>query len=60
MANIFDISKIKAFVPGYQARIPFREGVRGILAWFDADTRRKRVDPVVNAEMDALIAAYQR
>ena len=59
-SNIFDNSKIKAFVPGYQARIPFREGVRGILAWFDADPRRKRVDPQVNAEMDALIAAYQR
>jgi nucleoside-diphosphate-sugar epimerase len=58
-SGIFDNTKIKAFVPGYQARIPFREGVGGILAWFDADPRRKRVDPAVNAEMDSLIAAYK-
>jgi nucleoside-diphosphate-sugar epimerase len=57
---LFDNSKIKAFVPGFQARIPFREGVRRTLAWFDADPARKRVDEAVNAEMDKILAAYER
>lgn len=55
---IFDNSKIKAFVPGYRAVIPFREGIRRTLAWFDADEKRRRVDPVVNAELNHILAAY--
>ena len=34
---VFDNSKIKAFVPGFQATVPFREGIRRTLAWFAAD-----------------------
>jgi nucleoside-diphosphate-sugar epimerase len=55
---IFDNSKIKAFVPGFQAVIPFREGIRRTLAWFDADEKRQRVDEDVNKDMDAILAAY--
>ncbi len=55
---VFDNSKIKTFVPGFQAVIPFREGVRRTLAWFDADEKRKRIDPAVNQEMDAILQAF--
>ncbi|MFO1475359.1 MAG: SDR family oxidoreductase [Verrucomicrobiota bacterium] len=55
---VFDNSKIKRFVPGFQATIPFREGIRRTLAWFDADEKRRRVDAAVNAEMDRVIAAW--
>jgi nucleoside-diphosphate-sugar epimerase len=55
---IFDNSKIKAFVPGFQAVIPFRDGIRRTLAWFDADESRRRIDQAVNAEMDHILAAY--
>ncbi|HEX2905910.1 MAG TPA: SDR family oxidoreductase [Phototrophicaceae bacterium] len=55
---IFDNSKIKTFVPGFQAVIPFREGIRRTLAWFDADPSRKRVDETANQELDAILAAY--
>jgi nucleoside-diphosphate-sugar epimerase len=54
---VFDNSKIKTFVPGYRAQIPFREGIRRTLAWFDADEKRRRVDETVNAEMDRILAA---
>jgi len=57
---IFDNSKIKAFTPSFQAVIPFREGIRRTLAWFDADERRRCVDGAVNEEMDRIIAAYTR
>jgi nucleoside-diphosphate-sugar epimerase len=55
---VFDNSKIKAYVPGFQAVIPFREGIRRTLAWFDADKNRQRVDEVVNAELDRILTAY--
>jgi nucleoside-diphosphate-sugar epimerase len=55
---IFDNGKIKTFVPGFQAVIPFREGIRRTLDWFDADEERKRVDADVNAEMDHILAEY--
>ena len=56
---IFDNSKIKTFVPGFQAVIPFREGVRRTLAWYHADPQRQWIDEAVNAEMDHILAAYQ-
>ena len=55
---VFDNSKIKAFVPGFQATIPFRDGIRRTLAWFAADEKRQRVDEVVNAEMDRILEVY--
>jgi hypothetical protein len=55
---IFDNSKIKTFVPGFQAVIPFREGIRRTLAWFDADEKRRWVNEDVNSEMDRILAAY--
>jgi nucleoside-diphosphate-sugar epimerase len=55
---IFDNSKIKTFVPGFQCHIPFREGVRRTLDWFHADPARQRIDAAVNAEMDRILAAY--
>jgi hypothetical protein len=55
---VFDNSKIKAFVPGFQAVIPFREGIRRTLAWFAADERRQRIDETVHAEMDRILQAY--
>ena len=55
---IFDNSKNKAFVPGFQAVIPFREGIRRTLAWFNADEKRRWVNHGVNDEMDRILAAY--
>lgn len=55
---VFDNSKIKEFVPGFQATIPFREGIRRTLAWFNADEMRQCVDEEVNMEMDRILKAY--
>ena len=56
---IFDNSKIKAFVPEFKATIPFSEGVKKTLAWFDADPKRKIVRAETNAKMDGIIQAYE-
>ncbi len=55
---VFDNHKIKTFVPGFQAVIPFREGIRRTVAWFDADKKRRRVDPAVNQQMEDILKAY--
>jgi nucleoside-diphosphate-sugar epimerase len=55
---VFDNSKIKSFVPEFQATISFREGIRRTLEWFAADEKRQRIDEQVNSEMDQIIKAY--
>lgn len=57
---LFDNTKIKTLVPDFQATIPFHQGVRQTLAWFEADERRKQIDESVNQALDAIIAAYER
>lgn len=55
---IFDNSKIKSFVPGFQAAIPFREGIKRTAAWFAADPKRQHVDAAVDRQMDDILKAY--
>jgi nucleoside-diphosphate-sugar epimerase len=55
---LFDNTKIKRFVPGWVAEIPFAAGIRRTLAWFEADPRRQTVSAPSNAKMDAILAAY--
>lgn len=42
---VFDNSKIKRFVPSYEARTPFSGGIRRSLEWFEENPSRKIVDP---------------
>jgi hypothetical protein len=46
-------------VPGYAATIPFAQGAREIVNWFDADPRRQVVDTEFNRIVDRIIAAYE-
>jgi nucleoside-diphosphate-sugar epimerase len=55
---VFDNTKIKSFVPGFQAIIPFRDGIRRTLDWFAADEKRQRIDETVNEQMEMIIQSY--
>lgn len=57
---IFDNSKIKKFVPGFSAEIPFHVGARRTLAWFEADPARQVVKAETNEQMDGYIAAWRK
>jgi len=57
---IFDNTKIKTFVPDFKAAIPFGEGVKRTLAWFDADLKRKIIRAETNKMMDGIIEAYEK
>ena len=52
---LFDNSKIKRFVPGFVATIPFSEGIKKTIDWFDADPGRKVVKAETNRFLDELI-----
>jgi nucleoside-diphosphate-sugar epimerase len=56
---VFDNSKIKRLVPGFKAVIPFAQGAWEILAWFDADAKRRVVDEAFNRSLDELIRSYE-
>ena len=56
---VFDNTKIKGFVPGYCAKVPFAQGIRRTIEWFDADPQRKEIDEAANAKWDKLIEAYE-
>jgi nucleoside-diphosphate-sugar epimerase len=56
---VFDNTKVKALVPGYVATIPFHQGAREIVAWFDADPARQVVDEHLDKVMDDLVARYR-
>lgn len=53
----FDNSKLKKFVPGYEARIPFREGVRKTVENILARPELRIPDPEFDAWCDETIAA---
>jgi nucleoside-diphosphate-sugar epimerase len=55
---LFDNSKIKRYVPGFAATIPFHEGIRRTIAWFQADPRRMEVAAEDDAFMERLLEAY--
>ncbi len=57
---IFDNSKIRRLVPDFQPRIPFWQGAKEIIAWYDADRARQVIDPSVDAIQDRIIAAMER
>ena len=55
---MFDNAKIRRFVPEFAPRIRFAEGIRRSLAWFDAHPALKVPDAGMNAEIDAILAAW--
>ena len=57
---IFDNSKIRALVPEFEAKIPFTEGAREIIDWYEEDVSRQIVDSEANSLMDRIIADWER
>lgn len=55
---VFDNAKVKALVPTFLASVPFSQGAREIVAWFDADPTRQRVEESTHALFDRLIEKY--
>lgn len=52
---LFNNSKIKAFVPEFQSKVPFVRGAEEIVEWYLADQKRQIVDPKLEAGFDRLV-----
>jgi nucleoside-diphosphate-sugar epimerase len=57
---IFDNSKIKAFVPGFQALIPFKHGIKRTVSWFEQKPARMKIIEETNNFMDRVIQSYSK
>jgi hypothetical protein len=57
---VFDNSKIKRFVPEFDCKVLWKEGIRRALAWFEADPARQAIDHEANQHWDRIISAYTR
>jgi nucleoside-diphosphate-sugar epimerase len=57
---VFDNSKIKRFVPEFNCKVSWAEGVRRSIAWFDANLARQTIDQDANNLWDRIIEAYER
>jgi nucleoside-diphosphate-sugar epimerase len=55
---VFDNSRVKSLVPGWQAVIPFAEGVQEIVEWYLADPARQEVDAELDAAFDRVVARF--
>ncbi len=56
---IFDNSKIKRFVPDFRAVIPFAEGIKRTVRWFDADPRRRVMQPETTAMVEKILQRFE-
>lgn len=57
---IFDNSKIKKIVPGFNAAVPFSVGVREIVRWFSEDASRKLIDEKFDKLTDRIINDWEK
>ena len=55
---VFDNSKIKRLVPDFVCTTPFSRGVAEIIAWYDADLARRKVDAAFDQLCDRILEGY--
>ncbi|SES92250.1 SDR family oxidoreductase [Paenibacillus sp. NFR01] len=55
---VFDNSKIKRLVPDFEATVPFAEGIKQAVAWFEKHPERCTVDPDWYKLLDTLIQKH--
>jgi nucleoside-diphosphate-sugar epimerase len=58
-SSVFDNSKLRSVVPDFVATIPFEQGAREIVEWYDGDASRRTVDPKADAVIDRLVERFR-
>lgn len=56
---LFDNSKVKSVVPDFNPTIPFSEGVKEIVAWYEADASRQTFDKDFNDLTERILGDYK-
>lgn len=57
---VFDNSKIKRFVPGFDCEVNWARGLRLALEWHEAHPQFRTIDTEMDALWDQLIAGYEK
>ena len=57
---IFDNTKIKKFVPGFEATIPYAEGIKQTIAWFEQKPDRQIIKQETNDLIYRIISDYEK
>ena len=57
-STVFDNSKIKKYVPDFKADIPFKDGFKRTINWFELIPKRKIINYKSNKMIDKIINAY--
>ncbi|OII06819.1 NAD-dependent epimerase/dehydratase family protein [Curtobacterium sp. MCBA15_005] len=57
-SSVFDNSKVRSLVPWYLPRTTYRQGVREVIAWYEAHPEEQVVDERLDALMDELAARW--
>ncbi len=57
---VFDNTKIKRFVPGFQCRIPFHEGVRLSIEWWHEHEDEVEFLPEVDSLIERILAGWRK
>ncbi len=59
-SSVFDNRKIKQLVPDFSCRVPWSEGIRRCLKWFEAHPVQRTIDESANARWDQILDSYLR
>jgi len=57
---IFDNSKIKRYVPDFKATIPYAEGIKKTIDWFEVKQERQIIKQETNDLIDKIISDYEK
>ncbi|MGC2175842.1 MAG: NAD-dependent epimerase/dehydratase family protein [Acidimicrobiales bacterium] len=57
-SSVFDNSKLRRYVPEFEAVVPVEIGIREAVEWFDADPRRQEIDEDANRLWDRVAKVY--
>lgn len=60
VSTLFDNSKIKRLVPGFKAVIPYAQGIKETLEWFEADSNRQMIDEGEEQLIERLVGIAER
>jgi nucleoside-diphosphate-sugar epimerase len=56
---LFDNTKIKTFVPGFKATIPFSEGIKRTVKWLKENPEHQNIDAETEAKIENVLKAYK-
>jgi nucleoside-diphosphate-sugar epimerase len=59
-SSVFDNRKIRELVPDFICTVPWSEGVRRAIDWYEADPGRQTVDENLNQIWDRILLAYEK